>query len=141
MAHEIRTEVQVVAGGCSGPGRSTVLHLSWSVTDPMCVHLTMTSRPTHPSLPRGTWVASRDLLTQGVDHQAGAGDVRVRPERSRNRVWFELHAHGRSTSVAVPRGLLVEFLARSEALSPSDGEEAHELVGAAVDTFLARLRG
>ena len=77
----------------------------------------------------------RDFLRYGLDEPTGDGDVRIRPDLPRGRVWFELDRLGRPACVSVPRSTLVAFLASTEDRVPSGAERSDE----AVDALLARL--
>lgn len=113
----------------------TVMRLTWHPGDPLAVVLTLTAQPDHPSLPRGEWVILRDFLRYGCEEPTGDGTVRIRPDDSLDRVWFELERPGRAACVSVPRPLVHEFLNRTEDVVPC-GEERSQ---AAIDALLARL--
>ncbi|GAC1609897.1 MAG: hypothetical protein NVS3B26_13710 [Mycobacteriales bacterium] len=113
----------------------TVLKLGWRPDDPLAVALTLTAVPDHPSLPRGEWVILRDFLRYGLEEPTGDGEVRMRPDATLDRIWFELERPGRAACVSVPRPLVTEFLDRTEAVEP-DGEQRS---AAAIDALLARL--
>lgn len=128
-------EVVIDDGGHSGRGRMTVLKLAWCADDPYAVVLLLTAQPDHPALPRGRWVVLRDFLTYGLDEATGDGEVRIRPDGLRDRVWFELARPGRSACVSVPRELVRDFLARTEQCVPRGAERSDE----AIDALLERL--
>ena len=130
-------DVVIDDGGHSGRGRLTVLRLSWRQVDPLAVDLVLTARPDHPALPRGYWVVLRDFLRYALEEPTGDGEVRIRPDDVRDRLWFELARPGRAACVSVPREVVRDFLDRTEALVPT-GEERS---GAAIDALLARLLG
>ena len=129
------TEVVIDDGGHSGRGRMTVLKLAWQAEDPYAVVVLLTAQPDHPALPRGRWVVLRDFLTYGLEQATGDGEVRIRPDELRDRVWFELARPGRAACVSVDRALVRDFLARTERAVPR-GEERSE---AAIDALLERL--
>ena len=131
----VTVEVVIDDGGHSGRGRMTVLRLAWHADDPYAVELLLTAQPDHPALPRGRWVVLRDFLTYGLEEATGDGEVRIRPDELRDRVWFELARPGRAACVSVDRALVREFLARTEQAVPR-GEERSE---AAIDALLERL--
>jgi hypothetical protein len=130
-------DVVIDDGGHSGRGRLTVLRLSWQAGDPLAVQLSLTAQPDHPALPRGRWVVLRDFLRYGLEEPTGDGEVRIRPDEVRDRVWFELARPGRAASVSVPRGVAQDFLART-ADHVAFGEERSE---DAIDALLAHLLG
>ena len=131
----VTVEVVIDDGGHSGRGRMTVLRLAWHADYPYAVELLLTAQPDHPALPRGRWVVLRDFLTYGLEEATGDGEVRIRPDELRDRVWFELARPGRAACVSVDRALVREFLARTEQAVPR-GEERSE---AAIDALLERL--
>ncbi len=135
MIDDVATEVVIEDGGSSGRGRMTMLRLGWRAEDPLAVTLLLTAQPDHPALPRGRWVVLRDFLSYGLEEATGDGDVRIRPDEGRDRVWFELVRGGRPCCVSVPRETVRGFLSATEELVPS-GEERSET---AVDALIERL--
>jgi hypothetical protein len=121
----------------SGRGRTTVLRLSWSADDPLAVTLLLTAEPDHPALPRGSWVVLRDFLRYGLEEPTGDGEVRIRPDELRDRVWFELARPGRAASVSLPRELARDFLRRTDEHDPSGSDRSAQ----AIDQLLERLLG
>ena len=119
----------------SGRGRLTVLHLSWRPADPLAVTVLLAAQPEHPALPRGSWVVLRDALRYGLQEPTGDGEVRIRPDELRDRVWLELERYGRPACVSVDRGLLAAFLERTEQQVPCGGERS----AAALEALLRRL--
>lgn len=113
----------------------TVLRLSWRPDDPLAVLLTLTAEPDHPSLPRGEWVILRDFLRYALEEPTGDGEVRMRPDVTLNRLWFELERPGRAACVSVPRPLVSAFLDRTTEVVPAGGERSAE----AIDALLTRL--
>lgn len=136
-AEPVFADVVIHDGGHSGKGRLTVLRLAWTRDDPLAVELLLTAQPDHPALPRGRWVVLRDFLRYGLEQPTGDGEVRIRPDELRDRVWFELARPGRAACVSVPREVAREFLDRTEASVPC-GEERSD---AAIDALLSRLLG
>jgi hypothetical protein len=128
----ITAEVVISDGGHSGRGHRTVLQLVWSADDPLAVQLLLTAQPDHPALARGAWVVLRDFLRYGLDEPTGDGEVRIRPDDLRDRVWFELARPGRAACVSVPREVARDFLDRTDAAAAYDVDEA-------VDALLQRL--
>lgn len=129
------TTTVVVEGGCSGRNRQTRLRLAWRRTDPLAVSLLVTAEPDHPALPRGRWSMLRDYLRDGLSHPAGVGDVRVRPDRVRDRIVFELWSDGRACVVAVAADTVRSFLDATEEILPAGSERSSE----AIDAELNRL--
>jgi hypothetical protein len=132
------TEIAVavaVDGDCSDRGPRTELRLVWREDDPLAVSLSLTTRPDHPSLPRGQWVVLRDFLRYGLDTATGDGDVKIQPLPAGQRVRLELAHPGRPATVTVPVQVVAAFLDETERRVPS-GEERSD---AAVDALIERL--
>lgn len=132
---EVVVQVVVADGGVSGRGRMTVLRLGWHPDDALAVTLVLSAQPDHPALPRGSWTVLRDFLHYGLEEPTGDGQVRIRPDELRDRVWFELDRHDRPACVSVPRSTVRAFLARTEVEVASGSERSDE----AVDALLVRL--
>jgi hypothetical protein len=130
-------DVVIDDGSSSGRGRLTVLRLSWEAGDPLAVSLTLTAQPDHPALPRGHWVVLRDFLRYGLEEPTGDGEVRIRPDEERDRVWFELARRGRAACVSVPREVARAFLDRTDALVARGDEVPDD----ALDALIERLLG
>jgi hypothetical protein len=136
-AAPVVTDVVISDTGHTGRGRRTVLRLSWRADDPLAVELALLAEPDHPALPRGHWVVLRDFLRYGLEQATGDGEVRIRPDELRDRIWFELARPGRAACVSMPREVARAFLDRTELAVPA-GEERSEQ---AIDALLARLLG
>ena len=132
---EVAVEVVVDDGAHASPGIRTVLRLSWTPRDPLAVAVRLSAQPDHPALPRGEWIVLRDFLRYGLEEATGDGEVRIRPDDLRDRVWLELAHHGRPACVSMPRATVLAFLLETERLVPS-GEERS---GPALDALLDRL--
>lgn len=130
-------DVVISDDGHAGPGRLTVLRLSWRADDPLAVELTLVAQPDHPALARGRWVVLRDFVRYGLEEPTGDGEVRIRPDDVRDRVWFELARPGRAACVSVPRAVARDFLDRTERQVSTGAERS----GAAIDALLDRLLG
>ena len=128
-------EVVIDDGGHTGRGRRTVLTLTWSPHDPLAVSLLLSAQPDHPALPRGEWVILRDFLRYGLEEPTGDGEVRIRPDDLRDRVWFELARPGRAACVSIPREVARGFLDRTEQCVPCGDERSAD----AIDSLLSRL--
>lgn len=134
-ADPVWADVVISDGGHTGRGRRTVLRLLWTPDDPLAVELLLTAQPDHPALPRGSWIVLRDFVRYGLEQPTGDGEVRIRPDELRDRVWFELARPGRAACVSVPREVARDFLDRTEAAVPSGTERSD----AALDDLLERL--
>ncbi len=132
---EVVAQVVIADGGVSGRGRLTVLRFGWHADDPLAVSLRLSAQPDHPALPRGEWTVLRDFLHYGLSEATGDGEVRIRPDDARDRVWFELDRLGRPACVSVPRVTVRAFLAATESAVPSGDERSEQ----AVDALLERL--
>ncbi len=132
---EVVAQVVIADGGVSGRGRLTVLRFGWHPSDPLAVSLLLSAQPDHPALPRGSWTVLRDFLRYGLEEPTGDGEVRIRPDDARDRVWFELDRLGRPACVSVPRITVRAFLERTEQDVASGDERSDD----AVDALLARL--
>ena len=111
-------------------GRATVMQLTWCRGDPFAVIIELISRPEHPALPHGVWVAPRDALRTGLDTPVGDGDVRITPGTDRTidggHVRFDLNdGHRQNVVVTVRAASLRAFLDRTERIVAS-GEEHPE---------------
>lgn len=132
----ITAEVVIADGGSTGRGRRTVLRLVWSPDDPLAVRLELTAQPDHPALPRGEWFVLRDFLRYGLDESTGDGEVRIRPDDLRDRVWFELARTGRAACVSIPREVARDFLDRTERCVPCGEERSTDAIDALLDRLL-----
>ena len=133
----VSVEVVLSDSGLSGRGRLTLLRLAWDPHDPLAVELTITAQPDHPSLPRGRWVVLRDFLRYGLEEPTGDGEVRIRPDDVRDRVWFELARPGRAACVSIPRETALAFLDQTARAVPYGEERSDD----ALDALLAHLLG
>ena len=132
----VTLDVVIQDGGHTGRGRLTVLRFRWHPSDPLAVDLLLSAQPDHPALPRGRWVVLRDFLRYGLEEPTGDGSVRIRPDEERDRVELELERQGRPITVTLERGVLRDFLDRTEAHVPC-GEE---LSAEALTALLQRLQ-
>jgi hypothetical protein len=131
----VTLDVVIDDSGHTGRGRMTVLHFSWHPDDPLAVRLVLSAQPDHPALPRGSWVVLRDFLRYGLEEPTGDGDVRIRPDVLRDRVWLELERYGRPACVSADRGLVTAFLDTTERQVPCGAERSDD----ALDALLSRL--
>ena len=126
-AKDVTTEI--VVDDDSSRGRVTVFHLTWRRSDPFAVTMELVSRPEHPALPRGVWVAPRDSLRAGLDAPVGDGNVRITPEpvdgRRQAGVRLDLANGDRQSVVVLEAAPLRSFLDRTESVVPA-GEEHPE---------------
>jgi hypothetical protein len=124
---DVSTEIVVDEGAAYG--RVTVFQLTWRSSDPFAVTMELVSRPEHPALPQGVWVAPRDALRAGLDAPVGDGAVRITPEavdgRRRAGVRLDLADGDRQAVVVLDAAPLRSFLDRTESVVPA-GEEHPE---------------
>ncbi|MEX5707811.1 SsgA family sporulation/cell division regulator [Parafrankia sp. FMc6] len=119
-------------------GRITVLQITWRSCDPLAVALVLVSRPDHPALPQGHWVAPRDALRAGLDGPApvGDGDVRITPEPTRDGIRLELADGERRSVVVLDAAPVRRFLERTERVVPAGEEHPEVALDAVLDDLL-----
>jgi hypothetical protein len=127
---------EIVVDDAPDRGRMTVLQVTWRRRDPLAVVMELVSRPEHPALPRGLWVAPRDLLRAGLDAPVGDGDVRIAPDVDRGVVRLDLNDGDRRTEVVLRAGLLRTFLDRTERVVPIGEERPGEELDAVLTDLL-----
>jgi Streptomyces sporulation and cell division protein, SsgA len=127
---------ELVVDDARANGRLTVLELSWWSSDPLAVVFTMISKPDHPALPGGTWVAPRDIVRAGLRAPAGNRDVRLEPAGD-DRVLIHLAGAGRLSDVELDAAATRGFLERTERVVPPGAEVSES----ELDTLLADLLG
>jgi Streptomyces sporulation and cell division protein, SsgA len=69
------------------------------------------------------WVFSRELLTKGMAHPVGRGDVRVWPTRGGTQINLSLHAPGGDAVLETAAAPLAEWLEHTHQFVPSGHEE------------------
>lgn len=126
---------EFVVDNASSRGRITVFQICWRSCDPLAVAMTLVSRPEHPALPQGSWVAPRDALRAGLETPVGDGDVRIGPAPDRGDVRLDLADGDRQSVVLVAAESLRSFLDRTEQVVPTGQEHAEQ----ALDAVLANL--
>jgi hypothetical protein len=90
--------------------------------DPYAVHLVFCLEGQDPV----RWTFARELLTAGMFHPAGAGDVMVRPDRGRDLLCLLLASPQGHALVELPVAPLAEWLDCTHRLVPA-GEESRYL--------------
>jgi Streptomyces sporulation and cell division protein, SsgA len=125
--------VQLVAPGDGSVALPVVLH--YDIADPYAVHATF--RTGHGD--GVSWVFARELLTLGVHHPSGDGDVRVWPSWSSGSevIFIGLTSPDGEALLQAPTRDLVDFLGRSYSVCPTGEEVQHLDVDAAINALLA----
>ncbi|MCM3926113.1 SsgA family sporulation/cell division regulator [Frankia sp. AiPs1] len=126
---------EFVVDDAASRGRVTVFQICWRACDPLAVSMTLVSRPEHPALPQGSWVAPRDALRAGLEATVGDGDVRIGPDPGEGGVRLDLVDGDRRSVVVLATASLRSFLDRTERLVPTGQEHTEQ----ELDTVLANL--
>ncbi|OAA28102.1 sporulation and cell division protein, SsgA [Frankia sp. EI5c] len=136
QVEDVTTEF--VVDDAPGRGRITVLQVIWRSCDPLAVALVLVSRPDHPALPQGHWVAPRDALRAGLEGPApvGDGDVRITPDPSRGGIRLELANGERRSVVVLDAAPVRSFLDRTERVVPAGEEHTEVALDAVLDDLL-----
>jgi hypothetical protein len=114
---EQAVEARLVAAAPRTPTVSATLHYDRS--DPFAVRMTFPAAATLEGV-EVCWTFARELLADGLEEEAGQGDVRVRPY-GYDRTVLEFHAPEGTALVHVRSQELRRFLNRSTALvAPGD---------------------
>ncbi|MDT3438371.1 MULTISPECIES: SsgA family sporulation/cell division regulator [unclassified Pseudofrankia] len=127
---------EFVVDDASTSGRVTVLVVTWRACDPLAVSITLVSRPDHPALPQGNWVAPRDALRAGLEKPTGDGDVRFTPDPRRAEVQLELTDGASRSTVILGAEPLRDFLERTERVVPAGQEHPERELDAVLDELL-----
>jgi hypothetical protein len=91
--------------------------LTFSATDPLVVTVVFTST----NGAEVQWVIGRDLLHCGLHHEAGEGDVRVRP-LEQGRVSLRVRSQGAQAEFDTDRGLVHSWLSLCYEAVPQEDE-------------------
>jgi hypothetical protein len=109
--------------------------LRYSSTDPLAIHVSLPDQATWGGWPR-TWVFARDLLSEGLNNDAGSGSVRIWSCCPSGTV-LEFHSAGEILPVQFRTTVLAHFLRCSYALVAP----GHEDVGGALERSLDSVVG
>ncbi|MFD8779221.1 SsgA family sporulation/cell division regulator [Streptomyces sp. NPDC059916] len=119
-------------------GEPAPAQLTYRLSDPYAVEATF-----HPDGDEAVvWAFARDLLTEGLDHSAGEGDVIVwtvvasDPDQEQ-RTYIRLNSPGGTALLSAPHRHLKRYLERTQHLCTPGMEHLH--VGAALDTLEGEL--
>ncbi|OHV36429.1 MULTISPECIES: SsgA family sporulation/cell division regulator [Pseudofrankia] len=127
---------EFIIDDASTTGRVTVLVVTWRACDPLAVSLSLVSRPDHPALPQGNWVAPRDSLRAGLEKPTGDGDVRFTPDPRRSEVQLVLTDGASHSTVVLGAEPLRDFLERTERVVPAGQEHPERELDAVLDELL-----
>jgi len=111
-------ELRLVVPG--SPSLPVVADLAYDLTDPYAVRVAF-----HTGGPDVVeWTFARALLTDGVTHPVGEGDVQVWPSHSGGRpvVCISLSSPSGRAMFEAPLSQLVEFLTKTYAVVPTGSE-------------------
>ncbi|MDQ1746557.1 MAG: hypothetical protein QOD07_820 [Frankiaceae bacterium] len=111
-------ELRLVVPG--SPSLPVVADLTYDLTDPYAVRVAF-----HTGGPDVVeWTFARALLTDGVTHPVGEGDVQVWPSHSGGRpvVCISLSSPSGRAMFEAPLSQLVEFLTKTYAVVPTGSE-------------------
>jgi hypothetical protein len=129
---------EFVLDDASSSGRVTVLVVTWRACDPLAVSFALVSRPDHPALPQGNWVAPRDSLRAGLEAPTGDGDVRFTPATGNAEVTLDLLDGERHSTVVLEADSLRAFLERTERVVPAGQEHPEQELDAVLAELLSR---
>ncbi|MEU6121236.1 SsgA family sporulation/cell division regulator [Streptomyces sp. NPDC047123] len=118
---EQAVEARLVAAAPRMPTIPARLH--YDRRDPFAVRMSFPAPATLEGI-EVYWTFARELLTDGVEHAAGDGDVRVRPYGF-DRTVVEFHAPEGTAIVHIRTGELRSFLHRTTTLVPVGQESRH----------------
>src|SRR4051794_1338770 len=133
----VSTELElrlVVPGSASLP---VIAGLAYDTTDPYAVHVSFhTGSGDEDDIVR--WTFARQLLTDGVTHPVGEGDVQVWPSHTNGRpvVCLSLSSPSGRALFEVPMNDLVEFLTKTYAAVPTGSESDYVDVDAELALLL-----
>ncbi|GAA1011899.1 SsgA family sporulation/cell division regulator [Streptomyces thermogriseus] len=125
----------ITADGRELPVPATLRYVS---TDPLAVHLDF---PPEVALDGEgvTWTFSRDLLEEGLQRQAGDGDVRLWPSDAFRTV-LELHSPFGLALLRFETPELRRFLLRSHAVVPPGQEDLTKVVDRGLSSLFGSVR-
>ncbi len=124
-------ELRLIVPG--SPSLPVTAELSYDHADPYAVRVAFHTGASEVV----EWTFARGLLTDGVTHEVGEGDVQVRPSHSGGKpvVCLSLSSPSGRAMFEAPLAELVEFLTRTYAVVPTGSESDY----VDVETELALL--
>jgi hypothetical protein len=116
----VSTEIELRLVVNDGPDRAVQADLSYSPTDPYAVRVAFHTGSTEVV----EWTFARSLLTDGVTHPVGDGDVQVWPVNTDGspKVCLSLSSPSGRALFEAPLPELVQFLTRTYSLVPTGCE-------------------
>jgi Streptomyces sporulation and cell division protein, SsgA len=131
----VRTKIELRLVMSDGPDRAVNADVNYSATDPYAVRVDFHTG----SAEVVEWTFARSLLSDGVTHAVGEGDVHVWPalKTDRQRVCLSLSSPSGRALFEAPLPRVVEFLSRTYELVPTGCES--DFVD--IDAGLAELLG
>jgi hypothetical protein len=116
----VSTEIELRLVVTDGPDRPVHADLSYSHSDPYAVRVAFHTGGTEVV----EWTFARSLLTDGVTHPVGDGDVQVWPATGSGQplVCLSLSSPSGRALFEAPLTRIVEFLTRTYTLVPTGSE-------------------
>lgn len=130
----ISTEIELRLIIADAPARTVPADLSYTPGDPYAVQVAF-----HTGSPESVeWTFARSLLTDGVTHPVGDGDVQVWPISSARQqmVCLSLSSPSGRALFEAPLPQVVQFLTRTYQLVPTGCESEFVDVDAELDSLL-----
>ena len=131
----VTTEMELRLVVADGPDRSVHADLSFAPSDPYAVRIGFHTGSDDVV----EWTFARSLLTDGVTHPVGDGDVQVWPATSDGglqQVRLSLSSPSGTALFEAPLAELVQFLTKTYALVPTGCESNFVDVGAELASLL-----
>ncbi len=131
----VTTEMELRLVMADGPDRAVRADLSYAPTDPYAVRIAFHTGGNDVV----EWTFARSLLTDGVTHPVGDGDVQVWPCKNSEggpQVCLSLSSPSGRALFEAPLPALVQFLTQTYALVPTGCESDFVDVGAELATLL-----
>jgi hypothetical protein len=130
----VSTEIELRLVVSDGPDRAVQADLSYAPTDPYAVRVAFHTGSTETV----EWTFARSLLTDGVTHPVGDGDVQVWPANagSQPMVCLSLSSPSGRALFEAPLGRVVEFLTETYSHVPTGCESDFVDVGVELDSLL-----
>jgi len=132
----VSTEIDLRLVVADGPDRAVHAELSYSHDDPYAVRVAFHTGGSEIV----EWTFARSLLTDGVTHPVGDGDVQVWPANATGQptVCLSLSSPSGRALFEAPLTRVVEFLTQTYALVPTGSESDFVDVSAELETILGR---